>query len=171
MNICHLYKLFCFSPPDGPLPRPLHHQSSSSCPHSHSNAPPPQQPPPQGDYVIPHPVLPFHTPLPSHAPGHSVPPAPPPSLPSHHLPGSSAPLSQHLPPEHQALQHHLPVLGPNPVQRLHQHDILQRMEVQRRRLMQHPAWVAYKSLMLTQAAFICSEIKTVVLKNIIKNLK
>ncbi|XP_073692720.1 E3 ubiquitin-protein ligase Arkadia [Garra rufa] len=122
----------------GPLPRPLHHQSSSSCPHSHSNAPPPQQPPPQGDYVIPHPVLPFHTPLPSHAPGHSVPPAPPPSLPSHHLPGSSAPLSQHLPPEHQALQHHLPVLGPNPVQRLHQHDILQRMEVQRRRMMQHP---------------------------------
>ncbi|XP_016140875.1 E3 ubiquitin-protein ligase Arkadia-like isoform X1 [Sinocyclocheilus grahami] len=125
-------------PPYGPLPRPLHHQSSSSCPHSHSNAPPPQQPPPQGDYVIPHPVLPFHTPLPSHGPGHSVPPAPPPSLPSHHLPGSSAPLPQHLPPEHQALQHHLPVLGPNPVQRLHQHDILQRMEVQRRRMMQHP---------------------------------
>uniref|UniRef100_A0A672Q979 Ring finger protein 111 n=1 Tax=Sinocyclocheilus grahami TaxID=75366 RepID=A0A672Q979_SINGR len=125
-------------PPYGTLPRPLHHQSSSSCPHSHSNAPPPQQPPPQGDYVIPHPVLPFHTPLPSHAPGHSVPPAPPPSLPSHHLPGSSAPLPQHLPPEHQALQHHLPVLGPNPVQRLHQHDILQRMEVQRRRMMQHP---------------------------------
>ncbi|XP_050970819.1 E3 ubiquitin-protein ligase Arkadia isoform X1 [Labeo rohita] len=125
-------------PPYGPLPRPLHHQSSSSCPHSHSNAPPPQQPPPQGDYVIPHPVLPFHTSLPSHAPGHSVPPAPPPSLPSHHLPGSSAPLPQHLPPEHQALQHHLPVLGPNPVQRLHQHDILQRMEVQRRRMMQHP---------------------------------
>ncbi|XP_059386040.1 E3 ubiquitin-protein ligase Arkadia isoform X1 [Carassius carassius] len=125
-------------PPYGPLPRPLHHQSSSSCPHSHSNAPPSQQPPPQGDYVIPHPVLPFHTPLPSHGPGHSVPPAPPPSLPSHHLPGSSAPLPQHLPPEHQALQHHLPVLGPNPVQRLHQHDILQRMEVQRRRMMQHP---------------------------------
>ncbi|XP_051581282.1 E3 ubiquitin-protein ligase Arkadia isoform X3 [Myxocyprinus asiaticus] len=125
-------------PPYGPLQRPLHHQSSSSCPHSHGNAPPPQQPPPQGDYVIPHPVLPFHTPLPSHAPGHSVPPAPPPSLPAHHLPGSSAPLPQHLPPEHQALQHHLPVLGPNPVQRLHQHDILQRMEVQRRRMMQHP---------------------------------
>ncbi|XP_026071140.1 E3 ubiquitin-protein ligase Arkadia-like isoform X2 [Carassius auratus] len=125
-------------PSYGPLPRPLHHQSSSSCPHSHSNAPPPQQPPPQGDYVIPHPVLPFHTPLPSHGPGHSVPPALPPSLPSHHLPGSSAPLPQHLPPEHQALQHHLPVLGPNPVQRLHQHDILQRMEVQRRRMMQHP---------------------------------
>uniref|UniRef100_A0A8C1QV06 Ring finger protein 111 n=1 Tax=Cyprinus carpio TaxID=7962 RepID=A0A8C1QV06_CYPCA len=125
-------------PPYGPLPRPLHHQSSSSCPHSHSNAPPPQQPPPQGDYVIPHPVLPFHTPLPSHGPGHSVPTAPPSSLPSHHLPGSSAPLPQHLPPEHQALQHHLPVLGPNPVQRLHQHDILQRMEVQRRRMMQHP---------------------------------
>ncbi|XP_077084706.1 E3 ubiquitin-protein ligase Arkadia isoform X1 [Siphateles boraxobius] len=124
-------------PPYGPLPRPLHHQSSSSCPHSHGNAPPPQPPPQQGDYVIPHPVLPFHTPLPSHGPGHSVPPAPPPSLPAHHLPGSSAPLSQHLPPEHQALQH-LPVLGPNPVQRLHQHDILQRMEVQRRRMMQHP---------------------------------
>ncbi|XP_051946547.1 E3 ubiquitin-protein ligase Arkadia isoform X4 [Xyrauchen texanus] len=119
-------------PPYGPLQGPLHHQSSSSCPHSHGNAPP-QQPPPQGDYVIPHPVLPFHTPLPSHVPGHSVPPAPPPSLPAHH-----APLPQHLPPEHQALQHHLPVLGPNPVQRLHQHDILQRMEVQRRRMMQHP---------------------------------
>ncbi|KAG1942110.1 E3 ubiquitin-protein ligase Arkadia isoform X2 [Pimephales promelas] len=124
-------------PPYGPLPRPLHHQSSSSCPHSHGNAPPPQQPPPQGDYVIPHPVLPFHTPLPSHGPGHSVPPAPPPSLPAHHLPGSSAPLSQHHPPEHQTLQH-LPVLGPNPVQRLHQQDIMQRFEVQRRRMMQHP---------------------------------
>nr|XP_005168980.1 E3 ubiquitin-protein ligase Arkadia isoform X1 [Danio rerio] len=125
-------------PTYGSLSRPLHHQSSSSCPHSHSNAPPPQQPPPQGDYVIPHPVLPFHTPLPTHAPGHTVPTAPPPSLPSHHLPGSSAPLPQHLPPEHQALQHHLPVLGPNSVQRLHHHDLLQRMEVQRRRMMQHP---------------------------------
>ncbi|XP_065123943.1 E3 ubiquitin-protein ligase Arkadia isoform X3 [Paramisgurnus dabryanus] len=125
-------------PPYGTLTRPLHHQSSSSCPHSHNNAPPPQQPPPQGDYIIPHPVLPFHTTLPSHAPGHSAPPAPPPSLPAHHLPGASAPLPQHLPPEHQALQHHLPVLGPNPVQRLHQHDLLQRMEVHRRRMLQHP---------------------------------
>ncbi|TRY82213.1 hypothetical protein DNTS_023861 [Danionella cerebrum] len=125
-------------PTYGPLSRPLHHQTSSSCPHSHSNAPPPQPPPPQGDYVIPHPVLPFHAPLPSHGPGHSVAPAPPPSLPSHHLSSSSAPLPQHLTPEHQALQHHLPVLGPNPVQRLHHHDILQRIEVQRRRMMQHP---------------------------------
>jgi len=80
--------VYAFSLPDGPLPRPLHHQSSSSCPHSHGNAPPPQQPPPQGDYVIPHPVLPFHTPLPSHGPGHSVPPAPPPSLPE--SPGAGA---------------------------------------------------------------------------------
>ncbi|KAI4900201.1 hypothetical protein NFI96_017677, partial [Prochilodus magdalenae] len=125
-------------PSYGPLARSLHHQSSSSCPHSHGNPPPPPQPPPQGDYVIPHPVLPFHTPLPSHGPGHAVPPAPPPSLPPHHLPGSSAPLPQHLAPEHQALSHHLPVLGPNPVQRLHQHEILQRMEAQRRRMMQHP---------------------------------
>ncbi|XP_051550965.1 E3 ubiquitin-protein ligase Arkadia-like isoform X1 [Myxocyprinus asiaticus] len=118
-------------PPYGPLPRPLHHQSTTSCPHSHGNAPPPQQPPPQGDYVIPHPVLPFHTPLPSHGPAHSVPPAPPPSLPAHHLQGSSAPLPQHLPPEHQVLQDHMPLL-------LHQCDLLQRMEVQRRRMMQHP---------------------------------
>uniref|UniRef100_A0A3B4CT20 E3 ubiquitin-protein ligase Arkadia n=1 Tax=Pygocentrus nattereri TaxID=42514 RepID=A0A3B4CT20_PYGNA len=125
-------------PSYGPLARSLHHQTSSSCPHSHGNPPPPPQPPPQGDYVIPHPVLPFHTPLPSHGPGHTVPPAPPPSLPPHHLPGSSAPLTQHLAPEHQALSHHLPVLGPNPVQRLHQHEILQRMEAQRRRMMQHP---------------------------------
>ncbi|KAL7830962.1 hypothetical protein SRHO_G00304640 [Serrasalmus rhombeus] len=125
-------------PSYGPLARSLHHQTSSSCPHSHGNPPPPPQPPPQGDYVIPHPVLPFHTPLPSHGPGHTVPPAPPPSLPPHHLPGSSAPLTQHLAPEHQALPHHLPVLGPNPVQRLHQHEILQRMEAQRRRMMQHP---------------------------------
>ncbi|XP_072527512.1 E3 ubiquitin-protein ligase Arkadia isoform X1 [Salminus brasiliensis] len=125
-------------PSYGPLARSLHHQSSSSCPHSHGNPPPPPQPPPQGDYVIPHSVLPFHTPLSSHGAGHAVPPAPPPSLPPHHLPGSSAPLPQHLAPDHQALQHHLPVLGPNPVQRLHQHEILQRMEVQRRRMMQHP---------------------------------
>ncbi|XP_066510427.1 E3 ubiquitin-protein ligase Arkadia-like isoform X2 [Hoplias malabaricus] len=125
-------------PSYGPLARSLHHQSSSSCPHSHGNPPPPPQPPPQGDYVIPHSVLPFHTPLPSHGPGHAVAPAPAPSLPPHHLPGSSGPLPQHLAPEHQALSHHLPVLGPNPVQRLHQHEILQRMEVQRRRMMQHP---------------------------------
>ncbi|KAM9493094.1 E3 ubiquitin-protein ligase Arkadia isoform 3-T3 [Clarias gariepinus] len=125
-------------PPYGSLSRSLHHQSSSSCPHSHSNPPPPPQPPPQNDYVIPHPVLPYHhTPLPSHGPGHTVPTAPPPSL-GPHLPGSAAPLPQHLAPEHQALQHHLPVLGPNAVQRLHQHDILQRMEAQRRRMMQHP---------------------------------
>ncbi|XP_076853215.1 E3 ubiquitin-protein ligase Arkadia isoform X3 [Brachyhypopomus gauderio] len=124
-------------PSYGPLARSLHHQPSSSCPHTHASAPPPPQPPPQGDYVIPHPVLPFHAPLPSHGPGHAVPAAPPPSLQPHHLPGSGAPLPQHLAPEHQALPHHLPVLGPNSVQRLHQHEIL-RMEVQRRRMMQHP---------------------------------
>uniref|UniRef100_A0AAY5EAQ3 RING-type E3 ubiquitin transferase n=1 Tax=Electrophorus electricus TaxID=8005 RepID=A0AAY5EAQ3_ELEEL len=125
-------------PSYGPLARSLHHQSSSSCPHTHASAPPPPQPPPQGDYVIPHPVLPFHAPLPSHGPAHAVPPAPPPPLQPHHLSGSGAPLPQHLAPEHQALPHHLPVLGPNPVQRLHQHEILQRIEVQRRRMMQHP---------------------------------
>ncbi|XP_076149231.1 E3 ubiquitin-protein ligase Arkadia [Alosa pseudoharengus] len=113
------------------LARSLHHQSSSACPHAHAHAnpPPPPPAPPQGDYVIPHPVHAF--------------PAPPPPLPTHaHLPGpsSGAPLAQHLPavpgPEHGALPHHLPPLGPQ-VQRLHQHDML-RMEAQRRRMMQHP---------------------------------
>ncbi|KAM6981230.1 E3 ubiquitin-protein ligase Arkadia isoform 2-T3 [Aplochiton taeniatus] len=122
-------------PSYGPLARSLSHQPTSSCPHSHGNPPPPPQPPPQGDYVIPHAVHPFHTPLPSHPSGHPVAPAPPPPLPAHHL--SSAPLPQHLPAEHQALQHHMPALGAS-VQRLHQHDILQRMEAQRRRMMQHP---------------------------------
>ncbi|XP_055777063.1 E3 ubiquitin-protein ligase Arkadia-like isoform X2 [Salvelinus fontinalis] len=122
-------------PSYAPLARSLHHQPSNTCPHSHGNPPPPPQPTPQGDYVIPHPVHPFHTPLPSHPPGHAVPPPPPAPLPAHHLTGSSAP--QHLPAEHQALQHHMPALGTS-VQRLHQHEMLQRMEVQRRRMMQHP---------------------------------
>ncbi|XP_069046635.1 E3 ubiquitin-protein ligase Arkadia isoform X2 [Lepisosteus oculatus] len=125
-------------PSYGPLARSIHHQTSASCPHSHGNPPPPPQPPPQPDYVIPHPVHPFHPPLPSHAPGHGVAPAPPPSLPSHHLPSSAAPLPQHLPPEHQSLSHHISTLGPS-VQRLHpQHEMLQRLEAQRRRMMQHP---------------------------------
>ncbi|XP_035252415.1 E3 ubiquitin-protein ligase Arkadia-like [Anguilla anguilla] len=134
MSSCRHY----MHPTYGPLARSLHHQSSSSCPHSHGNPPPPPQPPPQSDYVIPHPVHAFHAPLSSHAPGHVVPPAPPPALPAHHLSGSAAPLPQHLPPEHQALPHHLPPLPPA-VQRLHHHEVLQRMEVQRRRMMQHPA--------------------------------
>ncbi|XP_067104749.1 E3 ubiquitin-protein ligase Arkadia isoform X2 [Osmerus mordax] len=121
-------------PTYAPLARSLHHQPSSSCPHSHGNPPPPPQPPLQGDYVLPH-VHPFHTP--SHPPGHAVPPAPPPPLPAHHLSGSTAPLPQHLQAEHQALSHHIPSLGSS-VQRLHQHEMLQRMEVQRRRMMQHP---------------------------------
>ncbi|CAL8244768.1 unnamed protein product [Lota lota] len=126
----------------GPLARSLHHHpSASSCPHSHGNPPPPPPPPPppappqappQGDYVIPHPVHPFHAPLPSHPSGHAVSQAPAQPLPPpHHL------TAQHLPSEHQALPHHMPALGTT-VQRLHQHEMLQRMEVQRRRMMQHP---------------------------------
>ncbi|XP_071759759.2 E3 ubiquitin-protein ligase Arkadia isoform X1 [Centroberyx gerrardi] len=126
-------------PSYGSLARSLHHQPPSACPHSHGNPPPPPppQPPPQGDYVIPHPVHAFHAPLPSHPSGHAVPPAPPPPLPAHHLSSTSAPLAQHLPTDHQTLPHHMPALGAS-VQRLHQHEILQRMEVQRRRMMQHP---------------------------------
>lgn len=124
--------------PDGPLARSLHHQPSSACPHSHGNPQLTSQPPPQGDYVIPHTVT-FHPPLPSHPSGHAVPPAPPPPLSTHHLSSSSAPLAQHLPTDHQALPHHIPALGAS-VQRLHQHEMLQRMEVQRRRMMQHPTW-------------------------------
>ncbi|KAI1904344.1 hypothetical protein AGOR_G00004690 [Albula goreensis] len=93
MSSCRHY----MHPTYGPLARSLHHQTSSSCPHSHSN------------------------------------PHPRPSLPL----SSGAPLPQHLPPEHQALPHHMPPLAPA-VQRLHHHEVLQRMEVQRRRMMQHP---------------------------------
>ncbi|XP_054892438.1 E3 ubiquitin-protein ligase Arkadia isoform X2 [Poeciliopsis prolifica] len=121
-------------PPYGSLTRSLHHQPSSACPHSHGNPQLTPQPPPQGEFLIPHS---FHTPLPSHPAGHSVPPAPPPPLSAHHLPTSTVPLAQHLPPDHQTLQHHMPPLGPS-VQRMHQHEMLQRMEVQRRRMMQHP---------------------------------
>uniref|UniRef100_A0A672GN55 RING-type E3 ubiquitin transferase n=1 Tax=Salarias fasciatus TaxID=181472 RepID=A0A672GN55_SALFA len=123
-------------PSYGSLTRSLHHQPSSACPHSHGNPQLTPQPPPQGDYVIPHTVT-FHPPLPSHPSGHAVPPAPPPPLSTHHLATSSAPLAQHLPADHQALPHHMPALGAS-VQRLHQHEMLQRMEVQRRRMMQHP---------------------------------
>uniref|UniRef100_M4AJ82 RING-type E3 ubiquitin transferase n=1 Tax=Xiphophorus maculatus TaxID=8083 RepID=M4AJ82_XIPMA len=121
-------------PSYGSLTRSLHHQPSSACPHSHGNPQLTPQPPPQGEFLIPHS---FHTPLPSHPAGHSVPPAPPPPLSAHHLPSSTVPLAQHLPPDHQTLQHHMPPLGPS-VQRMHQHEMLQRMEVQRRRMMQHP---------------------------------
>ncbi|XP_060894708.1 E3 ubiquitin-protein ligase Arkadia isoform X2 [Labrus mixtus] len=123
-------------PSYGPLARSLHHQPSSACPHSHGNPQLTPQPPPQGDYVIPHTVT-FHPPLSSHPTGHGVPPAPPPPLSTHHLSSSSAPLAQHLPADHQTMPHHIPALGAS-VQRLHQHEMLQRMEVQRRRMMQHP---------------------------------
>ncbi|XP_016887943.1 E3 ubiquitin-protein ligase Arkadia isoform X3 [Cynoglossus semilaevis] len=122
-------------PSYGSLARSLHHQPSSACPHSHGNPQLTPQPVPQGDYVIPHTVT-FHPPLPSHPSGHTVPPAPPPPLSSHHLSSSSAPLAQHLPSDPQTLPHHMPTLGAS-VQRLHQHDML-RVEVQRRRMMQHP---------------------------------
>lgn len=118
----------------GSLARSLHHQPSSTCPHSHGN-PQLTQPSPQGDYVIPHTVHTFHAPLPSHPSSHTVPPAPPPPLPGHHLSSSSAPLAQHLPSDHQPLPHHMPPLGAS-VQRLHAHEML--LEVQRRRMMQHP---------------------------------
>lgn len=121
---------------DGPLARSLHHQPSSACPHSHGTPQLTSQPPAQGDYVIPHTVT-FHPSLPSHPSGHAMTPAPPPPLSTHHLSGSGAALAQHLPTDHQTLPHHIPALGAS-VQRLHQHEMLQRMEVQRRRLMQHP---------------------------------
>ncbi|XP_053720614.1 E3 ubiquitin-protein ligase Arkadia isoform X1 [Synchiropus splendidus] len=121
-------------PTYGTLARSLHHQPSSACPHSHGN---PQLPPQQGDYVIPHAVHSFHPPLASDPAGHAVPSAPPPPLPAHHPTSSNAPLAQHLPGDHQALPHHVPALGAS-VQRLHQHEMMQRLEVQRRRMMQHP---------------------------------
>lgn len=125
---------------DGPLARSLHHQPSSACPHSHGTPQLTSQPPAQGDYVIPHTVT-FHPSLPSHPSGHAMTPAPPPPLSTHHLSGSGAALAQHLPTDHQTLPHHIPALGAS-VQRLHQHEMLQRMEVQRRRLMQHPTWAS-----------------------------
>ncbi|XP_060116000.1 E3 ubiquitin-protein ligase Arkadia isoform X2 [Heteronotia binoei] len=118
--------------PYASLTRPLHHQASA-CPHSHGNPPPPpaappQPPPPQVDYVIPHPVHPFH---PSLASSHPAPPPP------HPLAGAAAPIPQHLPAAPQPLAHHLPTAAPS-AQRLHPHEVIQRMEVQRRRMMQHP---------------------------------
>ncbi|KAM4596452.1 E3 ubiquitin-protein ligase Arkadia isoform 3-T3 [Fundulus diaphanus] len=121
-------------PSYGSLTRSLHHQASPACPHSHGNPQLTPQPPPQGEFLIPHS---FHTPLPSHPSGHPVPPAPPPPLSAHHLPTSSVPLAQHLPSDHQTLQHHMPPLGPS-VPRLQREMLLQRMEDQRRRMMQHP---------------------------------
>lgn len=142
------------SSPDGSLTRSLHHQPSSTCPHSHGNPQLTPQTPGQGDFLIPHT---FHGPLSSHPAGHAVPPAPPPSLSTHHLPNSSAQLAQHLPADHQTLPHHMSTLGAS-VPRLHQHDIMQRMEVQRRRMMQHPTWVLPPSSavqMNEPMAFLC----------------
>uniref|UniRef100_A0A3P9M158 RING-type E3 ubiquitin transferase n=1 Tax=Oryzias latipes TaxID=8090 RepID=A0A3P9M158_ORYLA len=121
-------------PTYGSLTRSLHHQSSSVCPHSHGNPQLTPQPTQQGGFLIPRS---FPTPLSSHPSSHTVPPAPPTALTTHPLSNSSAPLTQHLPADHQTLLHHMPPLGPS-VQRLHQHEMLQRMEVQRRRMMQHP---------------------------------
>uniref|UniRef100_A0A8C4XV84 Ring finger protein 111 n=1 Tax=Falco tinnunculus TaxID=100819 RepID=A0A8C4XV84_FALTI len=120
--------------PYASLTRPLHHQASA-CPHSHGNPPPQPQPPPQVDYVIPHPVHPFHPSISSHASSHPVPPPPPP--PTHPLANAAAPIPQHLPATHQPISHHIPATAP-PAQRLHPHEVIQRMEVQRRRMMQHP---------------------------------
>ncbi|XP_068954264.1 E3 ubiquitin-protein ligase Arkadia isoform X2 [Petaurus breviceps papuanus] len=119
-------------PPYPSLTRPLHHQTSA-CPHSHGNPPSQTQPPTQVDYVIPHPVHPFHTQMTSHATSHPVPPPPP----THHLSSTAAPIPQHLPPSHQPISHHIPATAPS-AQRLHPHEVIQRMEVQRRRMMQHP---------------------------------
>ncbi|XP_062998338.1 E3 ubiquitin-protein ligase Arkadia isoform X3 [Elgaria multicarinata webbii] len=123
--------------PYASLTRPLHHQAAA-CPHSHGNPPPPApsqppQPPPQVDYVIPHPVHPFHPSISSHAASHPVPPPPPP----HPLANAAAPIPQPLPTAHQSLSHHIPATAPS-AQRLHPHEVIQRMEVQRRRMMQHP---------------------------------
>nr|XP_033776103.1 E3 ubiquitin-protein ligase Arkadia isoform X3 [Geotrypetes seraphini] len=115
--------------PYAALTRPLHHQASA-CPHSHGNPPPQPQPPPQVDYVIAHPVHPFHPPIPTHASAHPV-PAPPPPPPTH-LASTTAPIPQHLPPPH-----HIPTAA-STAQRLHTHEVIQRMEVHRRRLLQHP---------------------------------
>nr|XP_060475643.1 E3 ubiquitin-protein ligase Arkadia [Panthera onca] len=118
-------------PPYASLTRPLHHQASA-CPHSHGNPPPQTQPPPQVDYVIPHPVHAFHSQISSHATSHPVAPPPP-----THLASTAAPIPQHLPPTHQPISHHIPAAAPA-AQRLHPHEVMQRMEVQRRRMMQHP---------------------------------
>ncbi|XP_014308871.1 E3 ubiquitin-protein ligase Arkadia isoform X7 [Myotis lucifugus] len=118
-------------PPYASLTRPLHHQASA-CPHSHGNPPPQTQPPPQVDYVIPHPVHAFHSQMSSHTTSHPVAPPPP-----THLASAAAPIPQHLPPSHQPISHHIPATAP-PAQRLHPHEVMQRMEVQRRRMMQHP---------------------------------
>ncbi|XP_077174051.1 E3 ubiquitin-protein ligase Arkadia isoform X4 [Paroedura picta] len=122
--------------PYASLTRPLHHQASA-CPHSHGNPPPPPAapppPPPQVDYVIPHPVHPFHPSISSsHASSHPVPPPP------HPLASAAAPIPQHLPAAPQPLSHHLPPTAAPSAQRLHPHEVIQRMEVQRRRMMQHP---------------------------------
>ncbi|KAB0402764.1 hypothetical protein E2I00_001193, partial [Balaenoptera physalus] len=84
------------------------------------------------DYVIPHPVHAFHSQISSHATSHPVAPPPP-----THLASTAAPVPQHLPPTHQPISHHIPATAPT-AQRLHPHEVMQRMEVQRRRMMQHP---------------------------------
>ncbi|XP_068131629.1 E3 ubiquitin-protein ligase Arkadia isoform X3 [Hyperolius riggenbachi] len=117
-------------PPYASLTRPLHHQTSA-CPHA--NPPPLPPPPPTMDYVVAHPVAPFHPSLPSLSSTHPVPPAPP----SHHFTSAAAPLAQHLTTTHQSMSHHISATAPT-TQRLHPHEVIQRMEVQRRRLMQHP---------------------------------
>ncbi|KAM8973821.1 E3 ubiquitin-protein ligase Arkadia isoform 2-T2 [Pelodytes ibericus] len=118
--------------PYASLTRPLHHQAPA-CPHSHTNPPPQPPPPPQMDYVLAQSVHPFHSSLPSLTTTHPVPPLPP----SHHLTSAAAPLPQHLTTSHQSLSHHISATAPA-TQRLQPHEVIQRMEVHRRRLLQHP---------------------------------
>lgn len=120
--------------PYASLTRPLHHQTSA-CPHSHGNPPPQSQPQPQVDYVIAHPVHTFLPSISSHASTHTVQPPPPPQ--AHNLANTAAPIPQHLSASHQSISHHIPTAAPT-AQRLHPHEVIQRMEVQRRRLLQHP---------------------------------
>uniref|UniRef100_H9GM12 E3 ubiquitin-protein ligase Arkadia n=1 Tax=Anolis carolinensis TaxID=28377 RepID=H9GM12_ANOCA len=96
--------------PYASLSRPLHHQGPP-CPHSHAAPPPP--PPP---HLLANPT----------------------AAPSSSSSSAAAPLPQPLPSAHQPLGHHMPPATAPAAQRLHPHEVIQRMEVQRRRMMQHP---------------------------------
>ncbi|KAI5933750.1 E3 ubiquitin-protein ligase Arkadia [Manis javanica] len=110
---------------DAALTRRRHEASAG--PNSYGNPPAQAQSPP----VTPHPVHASHSNMSCHAPPpHPVAPPPPTNLDS-----TAAPIPQHPHATNQPIPYYIPGTAP-PGQRLHRHEVAQRME-DRRMMMQH----------------------------------
>lgn len=115
---------------DAALTRRRHEASAG--PNSYGNPPAQAQSPP----VTPHPVHASHSNMSCHAPPpHPVAPPPPTNLDS-----TAAPIPQHPHATNQPIPYYIPGTAP-PGQRLHRHEVAQRME-DPRMMMQHTMYVS-----------------------------